>query len=667
MVSKFYIGLLVSLLFTVIISAQEKSLDTVKIEQLKEIIIVNRKSLNNKNQVKPLASIDEYLEKSNKITMIKRGNYAWEPAINNMVSDRISVTIDGMQIFGACTDKMDPITSYVDISNLSEVHVKSGQQGAENGSTIGGGIDLKLQKGNFNDEALYVGFDTGFETNGNARIGSSELNFSNSKFFVNADAIYRKSDNYTAGGDVEIKYSQYEKYNVSTIAGLKINKNGAIIGSVIFDNATNIGYPALTMDVSSAKALITSVSYLQKNSNSRVTEWETKFYMNTITHVMDDTKRPDVPIHMDMPGWSDTYGFYSKIKLAKTRHSLLFNANAYYNKALAEMTMYPSDPNENEMFMLTWPDVRTLYSGIYGEDDFSLNKNSNLKMTARIGFQDETIADDFGLNSLQIFYPNLNDNQQRFLINLSTQYQFQRDRFQFSGSVGYGERAPSVTEAYGFYLFNSFDNYDYIGNPYLNNEKSLEFNAAVNYTSKKIKMGIEASYFYISDYIIGKLNPDYDRMTIGADGVKVYTALDYATIFTTNLTAEYSISNAIKLDGMLGYSLGEDNDKENLPLISPLNYKLMLRYKKAFLDAELGMSGADKQYNYSSSYGEDKTNAYTVFNANASYAFYKGKNKIFVKAGMDNIFDRYYSTFADWKNIPRMGRNTFINISYVIK
>ena len=105
MMRKFQIGLIISLLFTTLISAQEKIVDTAKIVQLKEVIIVNRENLNNKNQVKPLASIDEYLEKSNKITMIKRGNYAWEPAINNMVSDRISVTIDGMQIFGACTDK----------------------------------------------------------------------------------------------------------------------------------------------------------------------------------------------------------------------------------------------------------------------------------------------------------------------------------------------------------------------------------------------------------------------------------------------------------------------------------------------------------------------------------------------------------------------------------
>jgi iron complex outermembrane receptor protein len=56
-----------------------------------------------------------------------------------------------------------------------------------------------------------------------------------------------------------------------------------------------------------------------------------------------------------------------------------------------------------------------------------------------------------------------------------------------------------------------------------------------------------------------------------------------------------------------------------------------------------------------------------VVNANASYAFYKGENKIFVKTGVENILDRYYSTFADWKNIPRMGRNIFINVSFVIK
>jgi len=665
--NKIYILLIIFSFSISSILAQDQIIDTTKIVNLEEIIVINREGFNNQKQVKPLSSIDEYLEKSSKVTMIKRGNYAWEPTINNMVSDRISVTIDGMQIFGACTDKMDPITSYVDVSNLSEVHVKSGQQGSENGATIGGGIDLKLQKNDFENPGWDIGLDTGFESNGNANIFSSEFNFSKDKYFVNTDVIYRESDNYFAGDDKEVLYSQYKKYNISAVAGFKISNKGSIIGSVIYDKATDIGYPALTMDVSLAEALITSVSYEHKDLNSDINKWESKVYFNTITHVMDDTKRPDVPIHMDMPGWSDTYGFYSKIHMRKLKHQLLFNANAYYNKSLAEMTMYPNDPNENIMFMLTWPDVRTFYSGMYGEDSFNLDENNKLKFTARFGYQNERIADDFGLNSLQIFYPDLSDTNNRFLVNLSAQYELKFQNIDLLFSTGYGTRAPSVTEAYGFYLYNSFDNYDYIGNPYLNNEKSVEFNANVNYTASKFKIGVEASLFYISDYIIGEIDPDLSQMTIGADGVKVYTSLDYATIFNTNISASYNLFSSLSWTGSLGYNIGRDYESNNLPLISPFNYKTALRYKKNLFDAEINLVGAGEQSNYSSDYGEDLTGSYTVFNANASYSFYFGSQKLFIKSGVENIFDLYYSTYADWKNIPRMGRNIFINISYIIK
>ena len=188
--NKILIIFIISLSFELI--AQEQSIDSTKIVNLDEVIVISRDELNNQKQVKPLSSIDEYLEKSSKITMIKRGNYAWEPTMNNMVSERLSVTIDGMQIFGACTDKMDPITSYVDVSNLSEVHIKSGQQGSENGATIGGGIDLKIQKYGFDREAWDFGVDAGYESNGNSKILSTEFNFSNGKFFVGAPLANNK-------------------------------------------------------------------------------------------------------------------------------------------------------------------------------------------------------------------------------------------------------------------------------------------------------------------------------------------------------------------------------------------------------------------------------------------------------------------------------------------
>ena len=312
-------------------NVKEIKKDTTKLE---EVLVVSRRKLSNHRQEKTLSSIDDYLEKSNKVTMIKRGNYAWEPAINNMTSDRLVVTIDGMQIFGACTDKMDPVTSYVDVSNLEKVIIGSGQEGSENGHCVGGGIDLKLPTSKFNGSGFKTGLDLGYETNGNYKATGLDLEYTGNKFFFNVDGIYRKSDNYDAGGNEEILYSQFEKYNISLQSGYKLSKSQSLDANFIYDQATDVGYPALPMDVSLAEALITSLTHFYTPENQYLKSLETKLYFNTITHIMDDTKRPIVPIRMDMPGWSDTFGFYSKARLTKNKHNLTINFN-YYEKKLS--------------------------------------------------------------------------------------------------------------------------------------------------------------------------------------------------------------------------------------------------------------------------------------------------------------------------------------------
>ncbi|WBX76671.1 TonB-dependent receptor [Tenacibaculum ovolyticum] len=656
------------------IYSQEESIkqDTLETHNfLKEIIIISnkRKDVDNKKYIKPLSSLDQFLEESSKINMIKRGNYAWEPTINNMISDRISVTIDGMQIFGACTDKMDPITSYVDVSNLEKVAVFSGQHGNENGQTIGGAIDLKLDKNNFSHvgSKLITGFDLGYESNSNTKIIGVEANYNNKKFFLNTDFIKRTAANYFDGNNNEVLFSQYNKYNFSAITGYKLSSTKKIGATLIYDKATDVGYPALPMDVSLAKAIIGSINYEYTNEKKFIHNLEAKIYANSITHVMDDTKRPNVAIHMDMPGWSDTYGFYTKIKAKKNNHSFLANFNGYYNKSLAEMTMYPANSTEKLMFMLTWPDVRTLYSGIYLEDKLFINKTTSAQFSARIGFQNNNIASDFGLSSLQIFYPNLKASKNRFLPSISAQITHKKKSFTYTSSIGYGERAPSVSEGYGNFLFNSFDNFDYIGNPNLKNEKSLEFNTKIAYDNNKFKVSFDNSLFYISDYIIGKINTDYSPMVIGADGVKVYSALNNVLQYNSALSASYKFNSNFTLNSTVGYNYGKEIKGENLPLISPISYKANLVYTKGFFNSKIEVVGAGTQNNFSKIYGEDKTKEYTIINLDAGYKFYINNDNIILKTGVENVFNTYYSTYSDWKNIPRMGRNIFVNLSYILK
>jgi iron complex outermembrane receptor protein len=66
------------------VSAQDVKKDTLKPLLMEEVIVIGKKAQITDKQAKTLTSIDDYLQKSAKVDMIKRGAYAWEPIINSM-------------------------------------------------------------------------------------------------------------------------------------------------------------------------------------------------------------------------------------------------------------------------------------------------------------------------------------------------------------------------------------------------------------------------------------------------------------------------------------------------------------------------------------------------------------------------------------------------------
>jgi iron complex outermembrane receptor protein len=74
--------------------------------------------------------------------------------------------------------------------------------------------------------------------------------------------------------------------------------------------------------------------------------------------------------------------------------------------------------------------------------------------------------------------------------------------------------------------------------------------------------------------------------------------------------------------------------------------------------------GNTTQTQYSPIYGEKRTADYAILNVTSGYLFYIEKSKLNAKIGIENIFDAYYSTFSDWNNIPRKGRDFFLNLTF---
>ena len=635
-----------------------------------EVVVVSTASEGRKRSDKGLAaSIDEHLAELSHVDLVRRGSYAWEPVVNNMATERVSTTIDGMKIFYACTDKMDPVTSYVESSNLQSILLNSGLNGnPQSTGNIGGSLDLKLKKGSFlTNPKGGLGFVSGYESNGQLQVYGADASVSLSRFYTNAGVFYRHAENYQEGGGREVAFSQFQKVNVYDNFGIRLTDEGrdVVEGTFIYDRASNVGYPALNMDVLKAEAFITSLSYRHQFIDRFLNSWETKAYYNHITHIMDDTKRPDVDIHMDMPGKSWTSGFYSLISGSNGRHDVQANYDLYYNRLFADMTMYPG--GAAPMYMVTWPDVGTLNTGVALNDRISLTDRQSLTLIAKWAVQWQKLNNEEGYHALRVFFPGMKDSYHQVIGRVAATYQLSTVNSQLSFGAGWGSRAPTVTEAYGYYLNNTFDQYDYIGNPRLKNESAVELNGNFNFSIlPSFHFSFDANAFFFSNYIIGQFETRLSPMTVDAEGVKVYGNLSHATIVNTSFTTNWKLLPWLTWNTRLSYAIGRDDQSDPLPLISPFSYTSSLHFTYKRFQGKAEVRGNSKQVDNGKKYGETATPAWIIGNISGQYTLYIDEHALTFRAGVENLFDKRYSTYSDWCDIPQKGRNMYVNLSWTL-
>lgn len=655
--------MLVATAFLFIIAAEAADTIRPSVQHLDEVVVVSGHAGGQKRSAKGvLATIDEHIGELSNVNLVRRGSYAWEPAVNSMQSERLSVTIDGMKIFYACTDKMDPVTSYVESSNLQTISLNSGLDGNPQATgNIGGSLDLRLRRVGFDQERFRTNVTAGYETNGHQQTYGADMEISGHRAYTNLGVFYRHADNYRAGHHEKVDHSQFRKVNAFANFGFRVSEHQHIDGTVIYDRAYDVGYPALNMDVAVAEGIITSLSHHVDFPEGKINSWETKVYFNRIRHEMDDTQRPDVLIHMDMPGRSRTTGLYSLLAAVLGRHALRINYDLYYNRLFADMTMYPG--GAAPMYMVTWPDVGTLNTGLALTDDIRLSDSQTLHLSAKGAWQQQRLNSQEGYQALKVFFPRMSDRYYQTTARVALRYQWNPDRWQLSAGGGWGSRAATVTEAYGYYLNNTFDRYDYMGNPHLKNESALEASLTAGYSTERFSAKAEANAFFFSHYIIGTPDSRISPMTAGAAGVKVYGNIPHATIVNATLALSGLITPQLSWQAKLSYASGRDDEHDALPLIAPAGYSATLKYNTGTLVTALTADGALRQSRWGEKYGETVTPAYTVFNLTAEYPLTFSEVRISLRAGIENLLDRRYSTYADWNDIPQKGRNIYAGAS----
>lgn len=649
-------------------------LTPVVFHQTSELVVVaaedranNIRSYQNRHEAH---SMDEFLDNIDGVTTTKRGAFGWEPVVRGQSDQRMNLMIDGMQVFKACVDKMDPITSYVETNNLEKLQVdKSGSGIAQNGNG-NSTVNLITQKANATPFSINV--SSSYRVPDNYRTLSASGNGSDAsgRNAFRLSGTYKKADDFVAGGHRDIENTQFEKMNLNLSYKHTFSSGSSIEASYITDKAYDVGYPALLMDATKALADIGQIRFNFTSAHKNFHLESIQLYANSIRHSMDDYERDvanrSVMRGMYMPMYGTTKTFGSRVNGHATvkHHTVSWFLNAFYSEAYGDMLMEPLDSEIEDMMIYNMDEVKTRSVSLGFRHQFGLSESLLFKLEENIRIKSLGTSSSTHASFFEGLYDKTLTPRIKPLVSASGSLLWMvNDRWSLSGNAVYSQRMGNHIELFGHYIYNYTDGYFYDGNPWLKTEHSIntDFNTTWEFNNQSVSFSVFQKRYF--NYIDGKMS-DADAMSNFDFQFKKYANVGDARIVGGELRTINNFASFLRLENRISYLYAQNlTIDEPLPLIPPLKgiSTLELTHKKNTLTAELEWAAQQNRIAQTMS-SEDKTDAYAAVNL----AFERSwmNHALSTSVQVNNLTDRYYHTHTSIGNIPEAGRRVMVTLSY---
>jgi len=607
------------------------------------------------------------------ISAVRRGSVGSDPVLRGLREDQLNVLIDGARIWGACPGRMDPPSSHIDPEELEAVEVSKGPYSVRQGpGVLGGSINLITPRPKRWEEFnLHGSLSAGFESVSDGKSGRARLWGGDRPYSFRLSLGSRNYEDYNSGRG-KVEDSRFEETDYSTKLWLFPNQRQEVGFSLSQAFGRDIRYPGKLMDTEESDTTRIMLDYSWNNVTPYLFSLQAKLYYNEAEHIMSNKHKDPKPGLMKMPikakTSSDTYGGRLETQWAPDERSFLSLGLDFYRldrNAISKMTMMGMESEKK-----IWPDAFSYDAGLFVEYHRELTREWEFTVGARIDAV-EADAKTPDPEALEFWgRKDLREKETNWAGNIGLSYNPLKT-LEFFGAVGRGVRSADATERYSFFFPSSrfADNFDYIGDPGLEPEESLELDVGARASGEKASAEITLFYALIDDYIIGEVIPDLKPRTPGALGVKQYSNTD-AIIQGVECWGEYHLLEEFLLKGSLAYTRGKDKQSGRpLPYMPPLEGKVALRYETAWLGfwSELGGRLAKRKERVAPEFGEEKTPGFATFSITGGINPYPGYTLLL---GVENIFDKYYSEHLNARNpitgerVPEPGRNVYVVLKY---
>ena len=611
----------------------------------------------------------EALTKIEGVWKLRKGGIANDIVLRGFQRGNLNLLIDGIRIYAACPNRMDPPAFHVDFSEVKDIEVVKGAFDVRNYGSLGGTVSIRTQKppqglrGKINLSAGSFSYLN----------PSVSVSYANRKFYVLLGYSYRYSKPYRDGkGKRFTEYANYKEKDITSFSintlwtkvGVKPSKDSELSLSYTAQRVRDTLYPYLMMDSpkDDADRLRLSLNY---------GKLKVLLYNTRVDHLMNNSKR-NAPFLMETRAKTNTYGVKAEFSL---RGNLSFGFEAFNWNWKATTTMTGKSQN-------TIPDVDLKNVGAFVEYKKLLSPKLTLTAGLRID-SSKTEADKTLANTkLYYVYHNTRKTSKRDTYpsgNIKLSYRTSKNLEVFAG-LGYSVRVPDAQERY--FALNRMGDLeaklgDWVGNPELNPPKNAELDLGVSWRSGRISAEAQVFYSRVKDFItlykqtaVNPLSTDKDSNTFA----RSYANTD-ATLFGGEAKLSYAITDTLFFLGGLSYVRGKKDTKPQLGIrdgdlaeIPPLRTRLALRYDNGESFAELEGVFSSTQSNVDSDLGETKTSGYGIINLRLGREYKRFR----VTAGVENLLDKFYyehlsylrDPFSTGTKVPEPGRSFYLNLSY---
>jgi iron complex outermembrane recepter protein len=649
-------------------------------------------------QAAPTRDLGDYLRSIPGVAGIRKGGGAIDPVVRGFKFSQLNVVMDGgMKIENGCPNRMDPVSSHVEVEELSHVNVVKGPYMLNYGPALGGVINLQTEEPHpYPKFEIHANALLGYESNWDGTKEHLSLYGGNSKIYFRASGGYRKYGNYSSGeseGAATTYKTSFRKGNYGAKVGYVISQKQNILLSYSEVHGRDVMFPALTMDEKSDDTRLMAIDYSVKDLSEVIHSLDVKIYQTDVHHLMDNsnretwkTKQMVADVDAVNTGGKAILG----MKIKNHNLSAGFDFENIYKDGTRTMTMLMMGTTSTKKFNL-WNEARIQNAGLFVGYS-TVIKSFAIDAAIRVDLNKAGSEDTLVLikNGLEYF----NETGSQFVnlsANLGLTYNFSTD-FSASIAAARGTRSPNMLERYIKLLSVGYDNYDYLGNPQLKPETNNEADLTLRFSDHHIgSMYVNGFYSYVQDYISAVMLPSsvINPATVGAPGVKQFVNADKAvfTGFEIGYNSPQSNKLGVSVVAALTYGRIPEVTKyiltanqvtgdtliknDALPEVPPFETTLSLNYRlmKGKLIPKISCRVVSAQHHVSEAFYEAETPGFYLLNFSVAYKMNKHLN---INAGANNIFDVSYYEHLNRKIIGSTeklyepGRMFFVNLNFSI-